>query len=49
MAELKLNSNINLGEIWYLEVPDIIDCKLVHDSEIQENGSNIADRNNKNK
>ena len=49
MADQKLNSNINLSEIWYLEVPDITDSKLLHDSEIQKNGSNIADRNNKNK
>ena len=31
---------MNLGEIWYFRVPDIIDYKLVHDSEIQNNGSN---------
>ena len=49
MADQKLNSNINLGEIWHLEVSDIIDCELLYDSEIQKNGSNIADRNNKNK
>ena len=49
MADEKLNAIINLGEIWYLEVPDITDRKLLHDSEIQKNGSNIADRKNKNK
>ena len=49
MADQKLNSHINLGEIWYLGVPDITDYKLVHDSEIQSNGSNMSDRNNKNK
>ena len=26
MTDQKLNLNINLGEIRYLEVPDIIDC-----------------------
>ena len=36
----KLNLNIKLGEIRYLGVPDIIDYKLVHESEIQNNGSN---------
>ena len=34
MADQKLNSNINLGEIWYVEVPDITDCKLLQYSEI---------------
>ena len=29
MADQKLNFNINLGEIRYLEVPDITDYKLV--------------------
>ena len=29
MADQKLNLNINLGEIWYLEVSDITDYKLV--------------------
>ena len=28
MANQKLNLNINLGEIRYLEVPDVIDYKL---------------------
>ena len=31
MADQKLNLNINLGEIRYFGVPDIIDYKLVHD------------------
>ena len=39
----KLNLNIKLGEIRYLEVPDIIDYKLVHDSEIQNDGYNRLD------
>ena len=34
---------MKLGEIRYLGVPDIIDYKLVQDSEIQNNGSNILD------
>ena len=34
---------MNLGEIRYLGVPDIIDYKLVHDSEIQNNGYNRLD------
>ena len=34
MTDQKLNLNMNLGEIWYLGVPEIIDWKLVHDSEI---------------
>ena len=34
MADEKLNSNISLGEIWYLGVSDITHYKLVHDSEI---------------
>ena len=29
MADQRLNLNINLGEIWYLEVPDITDYKFV--------------------
>ena len=49
MADQKLNSNINLGEMWYLEVPDITDCKLLHDSENKKKGSNFAGWNNKNK
>ena len=40
MTDQKLNSNNNLGEIWYLEVTEIIDYKLVHDSEIQNDVSN---------
>ena len=43
MTDQKLNLNINLGEIRYLEVSDIIDYKLVHDSEIQNDGSNRLD------
>ena len=43
MTDKKLNSNINLREIRYLEVPDIIDYKLVHDSEIQNDRSNRLD------
>ena len=43
MTNQKLNLNNNLGEIRYLEVPDIIHCKLVHDSEIQNDGSNRLD------
>ena len=43
MTDQKLNLNINLGEIWYLEVPDIINYKLVHDSETQNDGSNRLD------
>ena len=39
----KKNFNINLDEICYLEVPDIIDYKWVHDSEIQNDGSNRLD------
>ena len=50
MADQNLNSNINLSEIWYLSsVPDITDYKLVYYSEIQNNGSNMADRRNKSK
>ena len=43
MTDWKLNLNIKLGEIRYLGVPDISDYKLVHDSEIQNNGSNRLD------
>ena len=32
-----------LGEIRYLGVPDIVNYKLVHDSEIRNNGSNRLD------
>ena len=49
MADQKLYSNINLCEIWYLGVPDITNYKLVHDLEIQNNGSNMVDWNDKNK
>ena len=38
-----MNLNIKLGEIRYLGIPDIIDYKLVQDSEIQNNGSNRLD------
>ena len=34
---------MKLGEIWHLGVPDIINYKLVHDSEIQNNGSSRLD------
>ena len=43
MTDQKLNLNINLGEIRYSEVTDIIDYKWVHDSEIQNDGSNRLD------
>ena len=43
MTDWKLNLHIKLGVIRYLRLPDIIDYKLVHDSEIQNNGSNILD------
>ena len=43
MTDQKLNLNINLSEIRYLEVPDIINYKLVHDSEFQNDGSNRLD------
>ena len=43
MSDQKLYLNINSGEIWYLQVPNIIDYKLVHDSEIQNDGSNRLD------
>ena len=43
MTDQKLNSNNILGEIRCLEVPDIIDQKLVYDSEIQNDGSNRLD------
>ena len=44
MTDRKLNLNINLDEIRYLEVPDIIDYKWVHNSEIQNDGSNRLDK-----
>ena len=34
---------MKLGEIRYLGFPDIIDYTLVHDSEIQNNGSKRLD------
>ena len=34
MTDQKLSLNINLGKIRYLEVTEIIDYKLVPDSEI---------------
>ena len=43
MTDQKLNLNIKLGEIQYLKVVDIIDYKWVHDSEIQNDGSNRLD------
>ena len=43
MTDQKLNLNINLGEIQYLKVLDIIDYKWVHDSEIQNHESNRLD------
>ena len=43
MTDQKLNLNNNLGKIRYLEVPDIIDQKLFHDSEIQNDGFNKFD------
>ena len=43
MTDQKLNLNINLGEIRHLEVPDIINYKLDHDSETQNDGSNRLD------
>ena len=43
MTDQKLNLNINWGEIQYLKVPDIIDYKWVHDSEIQNDGFNRLD------
>ena len=43
MTDQKLNLNINLGGLQYLEVSDIIDYKLVHDSEIKNDESNRLD------
>ena len=40
---MDLNIELLVGEIRYLGVPDIIDCKLLHDSEIQNNGSKTLD------
>ena len=42
MADQKLNSNVNLGEIRYLGVRDITDYELVDDSEIPDNGSSCG-------
>ena len=35
MTDQKLNLNINIGEIWYLGVPDIINFKLIYHSEFK--------------
>ena len=43
MTDQKFNLNVNLSEIRYLTVPDIIDYKWVHDLEIWNNGSNRLD------
>ena len=43
MSDQKLNLNMNLVEIWYLRIPDILDYKLVYDSEIKNSGSNRLD------
>ena len=44
MTDQILNLNMNLlGEIRYLGVPEIIDYKLVHNSEIRKNRSNRLD------
>ena len=43
MTDQQLNFNIKLREIRYLEVPDIINYKLVHDSETQNDRSNRLD------
>ena len=43
MTGQKLNLNINLGQIRYLKVPDIINYTLVDNSETQKNGSNKLD------
>ena len=43
MTDQKLNLNINLPEIRYSAVPDIINYKLVHDSETPNDGSNRLD------
>ena len=36
--------HINLGEIWYLGVPDITDYKLVHNLEIRNTRSNMVEK-----
>ena len=44
MADQKLNLNINLGEIRYLEVPDITDYKSEFITQTFKNhGFNMAD------
>ena len=43
MTDHKLNLNNNSGKTRYFEVSAIIDQKLVHDSEIQNDGSNRLD------
>ena len=43
MTDQKLQLNINLGEIQHMGVSNIIHYKLVHDSELQNNGSNRLD------
>ena len=43
MTDQKLNLNINLGQIRYLKVPDIINYTLVDNSETQKNGSSKLD------
>ena len=44
MTDQKINLNMNLGEIQYLKVLEIIDYKWVHDSQIQNDGSNRLDK-----
>ena len=44
MIDQKLNLNINLREIRYLEDSDIFYSKWVHDSEILNDGSNKLDK-----
>ena len=43
MTDQKLNLSISLEGIRQLEVPRIIDKKLIHDSEIQNDGCNRLD------
>ena len=43
MTNQKLNLNMNLGETRYLGVPEIINYKLIHDLEIQNNRFNRLD------
>ena len=48
MPDQKLNININLNEIRYSRVSDIIDYKLEFmTQEFKNDGSNMADRNDK--